>query len=166
MQLLFCNFRCVRVIDSSERVSVLQNMLHMLLVEEGCLAMISALSFGDSLKYLIHMCDLQQLVLISKDHVDDDIKTRFRQTATYGYLCEILFALARHQSDGKFWRKHGPEIIKLIDCNLISAATSLKQWLEPFREELALGHDTNTLDFLMMRYGIFKTHLELVCLDI
>lgn len=142
------------MIDAPERVTVLQNMLHMLLVEEGRLAMISALSFGDNLKHLLHMCDLQKSLLTSDGHTDDDIKTRFRQTATYGYLCEILFALARNQSSGIFWRKHGPEISKLIDCNLISAATSLKHWLEPFREELALGGDINTLNFLTMRFEI------------
>ncbi|EJD75224.1 hypothetical protein LOAG_17591 [Loa loa] len=145
------NEKCVPVIDVPERVTILQNMLHMLLVEEGRLAMISALSFGDNPKHLLHMCDLQKSILTPEGHIVDDIKTRFRQTATYGYLCEILFALARNQSDGMFWRMHGPEIIKLIDCNLISAATSLKHWLEPFREELALGRNINTLNFLTMR---------------
>uniref|UniRef100_A0AAF5RWK8 Uncharacterized protein n=1 Tax=Wuchereria bancrofti TaxID=6293 RepID=A0AAF5RWK8_WUCBA len=150
-QFIAADEKCISVIDSPERVTILQNMLHMLLVEEGRLAMISALSFGDNLKHLLHMCDLQKSVLILEGHIDDDIKTRFRQTATYGYLCEILFALARNQSSGIFWRRHGPEIIKLIDCNLISAATSLKHWLEPFREELALGRNINTLNFLTMR---------------
>lgn len=144
------------MIDAPERVAVLQNMLHMLLVEEGRFAMISALSFGDNLKHLLHICDLQKLVLTSEGHVDDDIKTRFRQTTTYGYLCEILFALARNQSSGAFWRKYGPKINKLMDCNLISAATSLKQWLEPFREELALGENINTLNFLIMRFETLK----------
>ncbi|VIO95997.1 Uncharacterized protein BM_BM13629 [Brugia malayi] len=150
-QFIAADEKCISVIDAPERVTVLQNMLHMLLVEEGRLAMISALSFGDNLKHLLHICDLQKSVLILESHIDDDIKTRFRQTATYGYLCEILFALARNQSSGIFWRRHGPEIIKLIDCNLISAATSLKHWLEPFREELALGRNINTLDFLTTR---------------
>ncbi|KAK6114598.1 hypothetical protein QQG55_56745 [Brugia pahangi] len=150
-QFIAADEKCISVIDAPERVTVLQNMLHMLLVEEGRLAMISALSFGDNLKHLLHICDLQKSVLILEGHIDDDIKTRFRQTATYGYLCEILFALARNQSSGIFWRRHGPEIIKLIDCNLISAATSLKHWLEPFREELALGRNINTLDFLTTR---------------
>ncbi|CAG9536061.1 unnamed protein product [Cercopithifilaria johnstoni] len=143
--------KCISVVNAPERIAVLQNMLHMLLVEEGRLAMICALSFGDNLKHLLHMCDIQKSVLTLEGHTDDDIKTRFRQTATYGYLCEILFALARNQSSGTFWRKYGPEINKLIDCNLISAATSLKQWFEPFREELALGKNINTLNFLTMR---------------
>uniref|UniRef100_A0A0R3RW59 Importin-11 n=1 Tax=Elaeophora elaphi TaxID=1147741 RepID=A0A0R3RW59_9BILA len=145
------NEKCISVIDAPERITVLQNMLHMLLVEEGRLAIISALSFGDNLKHLLNVCDLQKSVLTLEGHTDDDIKMRFRQTATYGYLCEILFALARNQSSGKFWRNHGPEINKLIDCNLISAATSLKQWLEPFREELVLGKNINTLNFLLVR---------------
>lgn len=142
------------MVNIPERIAVLQNMLHMLLVEEGRLAMISALSFGDNLKYLLHICDLQKYVLTPEGHIDDGMKTRFRQTATYGYLCEILFALARNQSSGIFWRKHGPEINKLIDCNFISAATSLKQWLEPFREELAVGKNINALNFLIMRFEI------------
>ncbi|VDK65204.1 unnamed protein product [Onchocerca ochengi] len=142
--------RCISLIDTPERITVLQNMLHMLLAKEGRLALISALSFGENLKHLLFMYDVQKSIL-PEGHTDDDIKTRFRQTATYGYLCEILFALARNQSNGTFWKRHGPEINKLIDCNLISAATSLKQWLEPLREELALGNDICTLNFLTMR---------------
>ncbi|KAM3720700.1 Ribosome-binding factor [Dirofilaria immitis] len=149
-QLTAANEKCISLIDAPERVTVLQSMLHMLLAEEGRLALISALSFGDNLKHVLHMYDGQKSGL-PEGHTDDDIKTRFRQTATYGYLCEILFTLARHQSSGTFWKRHGPEINKLIDCNLISAATSLKQWLEPFREELALGKDMNTLNFLTTR---------------
>ncbi|VBB28328.1 unnamed protein product [Acanthocheilonema viteae] len=141
----------ISMINAPQRIAILQNMLHMLLVEEGRFAMISALSFGDNLKHLLHMCNLQKSVLTPEGHTDDDIKMRFRQTAAYGYLCEILFALARNQSNGTFWRKHGPEINKLIDCNFISAATSLKQWLEPFREGLALGKNINTLNFLTIR---------------
>ncbi|VDP11324.1 unnamed protein product [Onchocerca flexuosa] len=149
-QLAAINEKCISLIDTPERITALQNMLHMLLAEEGRLALISALSFGDNLRHLLLMYDVQKSML-PEGHTDDDVKTRFRQTATYGYLCEILFALARNQSSGTFWKRHGPEINKLIDCNLISAATSLKQWLEPLREELALGKDICTLNFLMMR---------------
>uniref|UniRef100_A0A915Q3S3 Uncharacterized protein n=1 Tax=Setaria digitata TaxID=48799 RepID=A0A915Q3S3_9BILA len=150
-QLAAANEKCISVIDAPGRVAVLQNMLDMLLVDEGRLALISALSFRDNLKHLLHMYDVQKSMLTLEGHTDDDIKMRFRQTATYGYLCEILFALARNQNNGTFWRRHGPGINKLIDCNLISAATSLKNWLEPFREELALGRSMSTLNFLTMR---------------
>lgn len=142
------------MVDAQQYLTVLRNMLSMLTVEGGRLALVSALSYKDNLEHVLRAFDAKKSVLTLGSHGDEDHKTRFRHTATYGYLCEILFAVARNQSSGAFWRKHGPAINKLIDCNLISAATSLKQWMEPFRDELALGINMSTLNFLLLRFGI------------
>ncbi|VDN01822.1 unnamed protein product [Thelazia callipaeda] len=139
------------IVDVSARINILQNMLYMLYFHEGRLALISALSFRDNLKHLLFIFDVQKSMFLSAGYIDDELKMRFRQTTVYGYLCEILFSLARNQSSGTFWRKNGPKISKLIDCNLISAATSLKHWLEPFREELMLGTGMSTLNLLLIR---------------
>lgn len=73
------------------------------------------------------------------------------QTATHGFACEILFAVARMQSSGKFWRVYGPAICKLMDINLISSATSLKQWIEPCRDELANETGIKSLHHLVQK---------------
>ncbi|VDK48739.1 unnamed protein product [Gongylonema pulchrum] len=155
--------------DAPEYVEVLRSMLNIMSVGDGCCALLAVFAFQNNFKHLLQTFNAKKLVPSSEMHGEDECKTRFRQTANYGYLCEILFSLARNQSNGTFWRTGGPAINKLIDSNLISAATSLKQWLEPCREEMALGTSISNVIFLVSRFEIvtnqqtFYAFFEIKC---
>ncbi|VDK42542.1 unnamed protein product [Anisakis simplex] len=104
-------------LDCEERILVLQQMLMFCVTSNGLKALTCALSYASSMEYLL------EVFTLSTDSINasDEAKVRMRQSASYGYACEILFTLARSQSNGSFWRTYGGFLCRLIDSSFISA---------------------------------------------
>ncbi|VDM24709.1 unnamed protein product [Toxocara canis] len=142
-------------LDCEERVSALHGMLMLSVTAEGVKALIAALAYASCMEYVLEVFTLGSPT-IGDEPVNDEVKARLRQSASYGYACEILFTLARLQSDGSFWRIYGVVVCRLIDSSFISAATSLKQWTDPLRYALAHAASASSLHFLLQRLASYS----------
>uniref|UniRef100_A0A915BQK9 Uncharacterized protein n=3 Tax=Parascaris univalens TaxID=6257 RepID=A0A915BQK9_PARUN len=145
--------------DCEQRISALRAMLMLSVTTEGVKSLVAALAYPSCMKHLLEVFTLGNAA-IGDEHMSGEMKTRMRHSASYGYACEILFTLARFQSDGCFWRKHGAVLCHLIDGSFISAATSLKQWTDPLRYALAHAANASSLHFLLQRLESYSDKFE------
>uniref|UniRef100_A0A9J2PFT9 DUF2428 domain-containing protein n=1 Tax=Ascaris lumbricoides TaxID=6252 RepID=A0A9J2PFT9_ASCLU len=145
--------------DCEQRISSLHAMLMLSVTAEGVKSLVAALAYPPCMKHLLEVFTLGNTAA-GDEHVSGEVKTRMRHSASYGYACEILFTLARFQSDGCFWRKYGAVLCHLIDGSFISAATSLKQWTDPLRYALAHAANASSLHFLLQRLESYSDKFE------
>lgn len=140
-------------VDSPDRVNALKEIFQLCTPSNGASmkVVLAVFSYSDYLDHLLKVFKLGQ-----DPNADHTVTARLRSSASYGYAVEILLAIARSQSKGSFWRRYGPAICRLIDTNLISAASAIKQWTDPLRDPLSHGTSASALHYLVQRLEMYK----------